>query len=183
MVLLKSTNVPLGTKAVDFSLKGIDGNMHSLSEYDDKDILVVIFMCNHCPYVKAVDGRIVQLQDRFEKQSVQFIGINPNDDNTYPDDNFENMVKRAREKGYNFPYLKDDDQSIAKKYQAQCTPDIYVYDKKRVLRYHGRIDDNWQEPEKVTTHDLEDAIQALLEGGIPSLDQHPSMGCSIKWKD
>ncbi|MCP5007710.1 MAG: thioredoxin family protein [Planctomycetes bacterium] len=183
MGLLKSINVPLGTKAVDFCLKGVDGKMHSLSDYDDKDILVVIIMCNHCPYVKAVDGRIVQLQERFRKQNVQFIGINPNDDITYPDDNFENMVNRAEEKGYNFPYLKDEDQSIAKKYQAQCTPDNYVYDKNRELCYHGRIDENWQEPEKVTTHDLADAIEALLEGKMPSPDQHPSMGCSIKWKE
>lgn len=122
MVLLKSINIPLGTKAVDFCLMGVDGEMHSLADYDDKDILVVIIMCNHCPYVQAVDVRIVQLQDRFAKQNVQFVGINPNDDVTYPDDSFENMAKRATEKGYNFPYLKDDDQSIAKSIRHNAPP-------------------------------------------------------------
>jgi peroxiredoxin len=183
MVLLKSINIPLGTKAIDFCLKGVDGNMHSLDDYKDKEVLVIVIMCNHCPYVQAVDSRLVQLQEKFAKRNVQFIGINPNDDITYPEDNFENMAKRAKEKGYNFPYLRDDDQSIARQYQAQCTPDIYVYDKERKLCYHGRVDDNWQEPDKVTSHDLNDAIEALLEGKNPSPDQHPSMGCSIKWKE
>ncbi len=183
MSLLKSINIPLGTKAVDFCLKGIDGKTHSLADYDDKDVLVIVIMCNHCPYVQAVDSRLVQLQGKFAKQNVQFIGINPNDDITYPEDNLENMVKRAKEKGYNFPYLRDDDQSIARQYQAQCTPDIYVYNKERELCYHGRMDDNWQEPDKVTSHDLNDAIEALLNGKRPSADQHPSMGCSIKWKE
>ncbi len=183
MVLLKSINVPSGTKAIGFRLKGVDGEMHSLADYDDKEVLVIVIMCNHCPYVQAVDDRLVQLQEKFAKRGVRFIGINPNDDVNYPEDNFENMVKRAKEKGYNFPYLRDEDQSIAKKYQAQCTPDIYVYDKVRALCYHGRVDDNWQEPDKVTSHDLNDAIEALLAGKKPSPNQYPSMGCSIKWKE
>jgi peroxiredoxin len=183
MTLLKSINIPLGTKAIDFCLKGVDGKIHSPADYKDKDVLVIVIMCNHCPYVQAVDSRLVQLQEKFAKRNVQFIGINPNDDIAYPEDNLENMIKRASEKGYNFPYLRDDDQSIARQYQAQCTPDIYVYDKERELCYHGRVDDNWQEPDKVTSHDLNDAIEALLNGKRPSADQHPSMGCSIKWKD
>jgi peroxiredoxin len=183
MTLLKSINIPLGTKAIDFCLKGVDGKMHSPADYKDKDVLVIVIMCNHCPYVQAVDDRLVHLQEKFAKRNVQFIGINPNDDIVYPEDNFENMIKRASEKGYNFPYLRDDDQSIARQYQAQCTPDIYVYDKERELCYHGRVDDNWQEPNKVTSHDLNDAIEALLNGKRPSADQHPSMGCSIKWKE
>jgi peroxiredoxin len=183
MALLKSINIPLGTKAIDFCLKGVDGKMHSPADYKDKDVLVIVIMCNHCPYVQAVDSRLVQLQEKFAKRNVQFIGINPNDDTSYPEDNFENMVKRASEKGYNFPYLRDDDQSVARQYQAQCTPDIYVYNKDRELCYHGRVDDNWQEPDKVTSHDLSNAIEALLEGKKPSPNQHPSMGCSIKWKE
>ncbi len=183
MALLKSINIPLGTKAIDFCLKGVDGKMHSLSDYDDKDILVIVIMCNHCPYVQAVDDRLIQLQDKFAKRNVQFVGINPNDDINYPEDNFENMVKRAKEKGYNFPYLRDDDQSIARKYQAKCTPDIYVYNKERLLSYHGRVDDNWQEPDKIKSHDLNNAIESLLEGKTPSPNQYPSMGCSIKWKE
>ena len=183
MALLKSINVRLGTKAIDFCLKGIDGETHSLAEYDDKDVLVIVIMCNHCPYVQAVDDRLVQLQEKFVERNVQLVGINPNDGVKYPEDNFEGMVKRAKEKGYNFPYLRDEDQSVVKKYQAQCTPDIYVYNKARELCYHGQIDDNWQHPEKVTSHDLSDAIEALLGGGKPSPNQYPSMGCSIKWKE
>ena len=183
MALLKSINVPLGTKAVDFRLKGIDGKMHSLADYDAKEVLVIIIMSNHCPYVHAVDDRLIQLQEKFAERNVQLIGINPNDGIKYPDDNFENMVKRAKEKGYNFPYLRDEDQAVAKKYKAQCTPDIYVYNRERELCYHGQIDDNWQHPEKVTSHDLSDAIEALLGGNKPSSDQYPSMGCSIKWKE
>ncbi len=183
MTLLKSTNIPLGTKAIDFCLKGVDGQTHSLADYDNKEVLVIVIMCNHCPYVQAVEDRLIQLQEKFIKRNVQFVGINPNDGIKYPDDNFENMVKRAKAKGYNFPYLRDEDQSIARKYQAQCTPDIYVYDKERGLCYHGQIDDNWQEQDKVTSHDLNDAIEALLAGEKPSSNQHPSMGCSIKWKE
>ncbi len=183
MALLKSINVPLGTTAIDFCLKGVDGEMHSLVDYDDKEVLVIIIMCNHCPYVQAVDDRLVQLQEKFVERNVKLVGINPNDGIKYPDDNFENMVKRAKEKGYNFPYLRDEDQSVAKKYQAQCTPDIYVYNKERELCYHGQIDDNWQHPEKVKSHDLNDAIEALLGGEKPSSSQYPSMGCSIKWKE
>ena len=106
MVLLKSINVPLGTKAIDFCLKGADGEMHSLADYDDKEVLVIVIMCNHCPYVQAVDDRLVHLQEKFAERNVQFVGINPNDGIKYPEDNFENMVKRAKEKRIQFPVFK-----------------------------------------------------------------------------
>ena len=182
MVLLHSEMVPLGTKAYAFELRGIDGEMHSLKDYSDAKVLVIIFMCNHCPYVQGVWHRLNHLQSVYGSKGVQLIGINPNASNPdYPDDNFEEMKKAPKEFGMNFPYLIDEDQGIAKKYSAICTPDIFVYDESRKLAYRGQLDDNWQHEEAVTTHDLQDAIRSLLHGDKPSEHQHPSMGCSIKW--
>ena len=150
--------------------------------YNDKDVLVIMFICNHCPYVKAVTGRLTALQEKFAGRGVQFIAINSNDPESYPEDSFENMKEFAEENNFNFPYLVDETQDIARKYDAQCTPDIYVYDKSRVLKYRGRIDDNWKEEEKVTSNELSDAIELLLEGKEIDFKQIPSIGCSIKWK-
>ena len=115
-------------------------------------------------------------------KNVQFIGINANESDNYTEDSFEKMSEYAEKWDLNFPYLRDESQEVAKKFKAQCTPDIFVYDKERKLKYHGRIDDNWQDEEKVTTHELDDAIQALLKGKDPKEEQHPTIGCSIKWK-
>ncbi len=182
MALLHSTMVPLGTPAHDFQLPGTDGQTYSLGSFADKDVLVIIFMCNHCPYVKAVLDRLIDLQNRFAERGVQLIGINPNDTVKYPDDSMENMQKLVQEKDIPFPYLQDETQSVAKTYDAVCTPDIYVYGKDRKLTYRGRIDDNWEHPEQITRRDLEDALHAILNGQTPNAEQISSMGCSIKWK-
>ncbi len=182
MVLLESQKIELGTKAKDFKLPGIDGKIYTLDSFKDKKVLVIMFICVHCPYVKAVEDRLIKLCEEFKDRGVQFVGICSNDAENYPEDSFENMKKHAQEKGYNFPYLRDESQEVAKSYGAVCTPDIYVYDENRELVYHGRIDDNWQDESKVTRRDLRDAIVALLEGRKPSKEQYPSMGCSIKWK-
>ena len=179
---VESNFLNLGSGIIDFSLKGIDGNAHLPSDYKDKDVLVIMFICNHCPYVKAVTGRLVALQEKFAGRGVQFIAINSNDPESYPEDSFENMKEFAAENNFNFPYLVDETQDIARKYDAQCTPDIYVYDKNRVLKYRGRIDDNWKEEDKVTSSELSDAIELLLEGKEIDFKQIPSIGCSIKWK-
>lgn len=183
MVVLRSEMVPLGTPAADFTLPGVDGKRYSLGSFEGKQILVVIFMCNHCPYVKATLDRMIRIQKRYQDKSVQIIGINPNDEKTYPDDSFENMKVVAKAKEIPFPYLRDETQQIARKYNAVCTPDIFVYGAERKLIYRGRIDDNWQFEEKVTTNDLTDALDAIISGKPLSLEQYPSMGCSIKWKD
>jgi peroxiredoxin len=182
MALLESTMPPLGTPAHDFSLEGIDSKTHSLKSYSEKEIIVIIFMCNHCPYVKAVLKRIIALQNEFIDRGVQFIGINSNDATRYPDDSLENMKIIAKENDFSFPYLIDPSQEVAKSYDAVCTPDLYVYGKNRKLVYRGRIDDNWEDSEKVTQQDLKLALENILSLEVITSKQIPSMGCSIKWK-
>ncbi len=175
--------VPLGTPAVDFKLPGVDGKVYSPESFSEKNILVVIFMCNHCPYVKAVLQRLIGLQKETGPQGVQLVGINSNDTERYPDDSFENMQMIAKEKGINFPYLFDDSQETARAYDAVCTPDIYVYGPERKLLYRGRIDDDWENEEKVTRRDLKEALDCIVAQQEVSDEQISSMGCSIKWKE
>ena len=182
IMLLESRKGNLNSGIVDFNLKGTDGGMYSLGDFASSKILVMVFMCNHCPYVKAVIGRLVRLQDEFSERGVRFIGINPNDETAYPEDSLENMKLFYEEWKMNFPYLRDDTQETAKAYDAVCTPDIYVYDENRLLRYRGRIDDNWKDESLVSKRELADAINNLLEGRQVGEVQNPSMGCSIKWK-
>ena len=180
MAALSSQN-NLGTDIIDFSLKGTDGNLYSPENFKDKDALVIIFQCNHCPYVKAVMERFVSFQKKYSGRKVQLIGINPNDTISYPEDSFENMKLFAEKYKLNFPYLIDETQDTARKYDAVCTPDIYVYDKERKLRYRGRLDDSWKDESKITSKDLEKAVELILAGKEIVFPQIPSMGCSIKW--
>ena len=182
MALLHSTMVPLGTAAIDFKLPGIDGVKYSLDTFVDSKVLVIIFMCNHCPYVKAVIQRLIDLQEDTLSQGVRLFGINCNDAQKYPDDSFDSMQNVAMEWGMNFSYLFDESQTVAKKYDAVCTPDIYVYGKEKKLLYRGRIDDNWENVEQVTQRDLKQAIDCIFAGQEVPAKQVPSMGCSIKWK-
>jgi peroxiredoxin len=181
-MLLNSKNSEPDSNIFDFKLKGIDEKFYSSGNFSEKKILVIIFMCNHCPYVKAVIERLVKIQDKYKNGGVQIIGINPNDTKAYPEDSFENMKLFAKNYSMNFPYLFDETQEVARKYEAVCTPDIYVYDENRKLKYRGRIDDNWKDETQVSSKDLEKAIEILLEGKEISFEQIPSMGCSIKWK-
>ena len=183
MTLLESLTLQPGLPAPDFSLRGIDGVVHRLSDYADSKVLVIVFMCNHCPYVQAVWSRLNALQEKYRHQSVQFVGINPNINNPdYAEETFELMKTYAEKYQMNFPYLEDPNQQTAKLYKAQCTPDIYVYDHDRALVYHGRVDDNWKDETKVTSRELDLALEVLVSGGVPSSEQKPSMGCSIKWR-
>ena len=183
MGLMHSTMVPLGTPAVSFELSGSDSKVYSLESFADKTVLVIIFMCNHCPYVKAVLQRLIDLQKETEYRGVQLVGINSNDAQRYPDDSLENMQIITREKGINFPYLFDYSQQTARAYNAVCTPDIYVYGLERKLIYRGRIDDDWEHEEKVTQRDLKEALDYIIAGKEIPFEQIPSMGCSIKWKE
>ncbi|MFN7684193.1 MAG: thioredoxin family protein [Oligoflexia bacterium] len=179
------TEKELGSLAPDFSLPGVDGRTYSLSSFSDARALVVVFMCNHCPYVIAVQERINDLAREYATRGVRLIGINPNDPIKYPDDSLEAMKARASEQGYVFPYLQDLTQETARAYGAVCTPDPFVFENKAgkfVLRYHGRIDDSWKEPAKVTQRELAAALDSILEGRTPQNQQHPAMGCSIKWR-
>ncbi|MEW6733856.1 MAG: thioredoxin family protein [Acidobacteriota bacterium] len=182
MALTYSKQIDLGTTAEDFSLPAVDGRVYSLKDFASAKALVVMFICNHCPYVQAVEERILQLVHEYSGRGVQFIGICANDPTDYPDDSFDNLRKRWTEKQYGFPYLVDESQEVARNFGAVCTPDIFVYDNERKLAYRGRIDDNWQRPEAVTRRELAAALDALLSGKRPSEEQHPSMGCSIKWR-
>lgn len=180
MSLLESTVTPLGAPCPDFTLPGVDGRTWSRDDFRAPALLVVV-MCNHCPYVQAVDGRINELAKDFAGRC-DVVGINPNDAEAYPEDSFEAMRSRALSLGFAFPYLRDESQAVAKAFGAVCTPDFFLYDKGRELRYRGRLDDHWKDPKGVSRRELRDAIQALLSGQPPSGFQHPSMGCSIKWR-
>ena len=182
MTLLESINLPLNTPIINFSLPAVDGKTYSPSDFDDRKILVLIFMCNHCPYVHAVINRLISIQTDYANKDVQLIGINSNDASIYTDDSFEKMKEFVSERGINFVYLHDEDQSIAKAYKAQCTPDIYMFDSERKLVYHGRIDDSWQDSTAVTKNELRDVLDAILSGNPVSENQLPTIGCSIKWK-
>ena len=166
----------------DFSLTGVDDKIYSLKDFSDKKILIVIFSCNHCPYVQAYEDRIIALQNEFEKDGVQIVAINSNDDVKYPDDSFEEMKKRAELKKFNFRNLRDETQEIAKAFGATHTPQIFLFDKNRKLKYEGKIDDNWQEPGKVKSAYLRDAILEVLNDKEVSVPETFSIGCTIKWK-
>lgn len=183
MVLLESLQVPLGSPAHSFSLPGIDGKDYSLNDLKGEKALAIVFMCNHCPYVQAVIQRLISLQKKFVDKGVVFVGVNANESDNYPEDSFEKMSEYAGKWGLNFVYLRDESRKVAKKYKAQCTPDIFVYDKDLKLAYHGRIDDNWQHEDEVKIHELNDALEALVNDKKPDEKQNPSMGCSIKWKN
>jgi peroxiredoxin len=172
----------IGQRAPDFSLPGVDGKDHSLAQYKDKKIVVVMFTCNHCPYVQAYEDRLLAIQRDYASRSVQLIAINPNDAAGYPEDSFDNMVRRAHKKHYNFPYLRDETQRTARAYGAEYTPEVFVFNSRLDLRYVGRIDDNWQNPDKARSHNLRDAIEALLAHKKIENPVTHAIGCTIKWK-
>jgi len=182
MVLLESKiSLKTGDTAPDFSLMGIDDKMHSLESYVGSKGLLVIFMCNHCPYVKAKIDAIKQIHEKF-KESIALVGINSNDSTEYPDDSFENMKKIADEKGMKFDYLVDEKQDMAKKYGAICTPDPFLFDQNRKLVFHGRIDNAMNPDDTATENTMQENIEKYLAGEKIEKDFDPSIGCSIKWK-
>ncbi len=180
MSLLESTMAPLGCPCPDFALPGVDGKMWHRDDFR-APLLLVVVMCNHCPYVQAVDGRINAMAKAFLGRC-NVAGINANDAEAYPEDSFDEMRTRARALGFVFPYLRDESQTAARAFGAACTPDFFLYDGERKLRYRGRMDDNWKDPSRVTRPELRMAIEALLSGQPVPEPQRPSMGCSIKWK-
>lgn len=172
----------IGSEAPDFELKGTDEKVYSLDSFKNNEALIVVFSCNHCPYVRAYEDRIIAIQNDF-KNKAAFVAINSNDADNYPEDSFEKMKERADEKGFNFPYLRDEDQSVAKAYDATHTPEIFLFDKNRKLAFHGKIDDNWREPEDVKQNYLREALGELLEGKQISVPETFTIGCTIKWKN
>lgn len=179
---LQNAKLKIGGKAPDFSLPGVDGKVYSLSDFKGKKILVVIFMCNHCPYVQAYIERMKAVQSDFGIKSVQIVGINSNDEINYPGDSFEKMIEFSKQRKLNFPYLRDEDQTAATAYGAQCTPECFVFDAERKLRYHGRIDDNYRDENAVKTYDLRNSINALIHNQKVPIELTQAIGCSIKWR-
>jgi peroxiredoxin len=179
---VESSTPALGSPCPDFRLPAVDGQSYARDDFARAEALVVMFICNHCPYVKAVEDRLIGLAREFEGRGVQFVGVCANDAQSYPDDAFDKLAERWRSKGYGFPYLHDESQEVARAFGAVCTPDIFVYDKERKLAYRGRIDDSWKAPDQVTRRELAAALEALLEGRPLPREQFPSLGCSIKWK-
>lgn len=183
------THTPAGERdslAPSFALPGTDGKVWRLDDFSQARALVVVFMCNHCPYVIAVQERINQLAQEYAPRGVAVVGISANDTERYPQDNLEAMKVRAKEQGYVFPYLLDETQEVARAYGAVCTPDFFVYQKSSAsfrLQYRGRLDDSWKDAQAVRRRDLALALDAILAGQPVTDSQTPSMGCSIKWKE
>ena len=184
MVKTASTMLPLGTRAPEFSLINVDGRSVSLSDFQDAPALVVIFMCNHCPFVKHLASGLADFGREYQAKGVAVVAISSNDVSKHPDDSPEQMVHEAEEQGYTFPYLYDEDQQVAKDYRAACTPDFFLFDGDQNLVYRGQFDSS--RPDSgipVTGEDLRGAVDAVLAGQPVTDDQLPSLGCNIKWKE
>lgn len=175
-------NLKLDDQAIDFTLRGTDGSLHSYVDYANRVAVAVIFTCNHCPYAQAWEDRLIQLQTDYKERGFQILAINANDATRFPADSFDEMVKRAEEKGYNFPYLIDETQEVAKAYGAERTPEVFLFGPGRVLRYHGTVDDNYRDPAAVEHHYLREAIVAVMGGYRPAFETTEPQGCTIKWK-
>lgn len=182
MELTQYQGLPLGSTAPEFSLPAVDGKTYSLTSFKDKPILVVAFWCNHCPYVQAWEDRTVAVQEDYAAKGVQIVAINANDERSYPEDDFGHMVERSKRKGYNFPYLRDESQKVAEAYGAVCTPDFFVFDAARKLRYRGKLDDS-KDPNAVKKQVMREVLDALAARKDPLVTFVPPMGCSIKWKE
>lgn len=177
---LSSQTLQKNDSAPSFRLMGTDDKFYSLDDFRSKSLLIV-FICNHCPYVKARIDDLVTLQTRFPKSDLQIIGINSNDP-SYQEEGFENMIKFSKENNFNFPYLIDDTQQIARSYGAVCTPDPFLFDLNRKLVFHGKINDAMEPEMTPQVHVMENNIKRLLDGKSIEKDFDPSIGCSIKWK-
>ena len=183
MAAVNSTMLPLGTKAPDFRLPDPAGKIVSRTDFEKSAALLVIFICNHCPYVKHIRSELAKLGRDYMPRGVAMVGISSNDVANYPADNPEKMAAEAKAAGYTFPYLYDATQEVAKAYRAACTPDIFLFDKEHRLVYRGQLDDS--RPGNgilVTGKDLRTALDAVVAGKPPASTQKPSIGCNIKWK-
>lgn len=172
----------IGDVAPDFSLKGSDGKTYSLESFPEAKALAVVFSCNHCPYVKAYEERMMDIQKDYRARGFRLVAINSNDAENYPEDSFEEMVLRAKEKGFNFPYLFDETQETARRYEATHTPHLFVFDQNLKLAYTGKIDDNWENPKAVKERYWREALDDILSGKPARNPQTHAIGCTIKWK-
>lgn len=184
MVKTASTMLPLGTRAPDFSLPNVDGSTVSLADVSNGKGLLVIFMCNHCPFVIHLRSALAEFGSEFGSKGLSIVGISSNDVATHPDDSPEKMIEEHKSAGYTFPYLYDASQGVAKAYRAACTPDFFLFDADGALAYRGQFDDSRPGNEKpVTGADLRAACDLVLAGQEVPAEQTPSIGCNIKWRD
>lgn len=181
MVLMETPICDFGKPAIDFKLRGIDGNQWTLADCVGAKGLLIMFICNHCPYVKAIQERLVRDTNELRTLGINSVAIMPNDPSDYPEDSFENMKRVATECGYQFPYLIDSTQETAKAYGAVCTPDFFGYNAELKLQYRGRLDNSGMQAKPDASRDLFEAMRQVAETGKGPKDQIPSMGCSIKW--
>ncbi|MCA9559616.1 MAG: thioredoxin family protein [Myxococcales bacterium] len=182
MARTPSTMLPLGTPAPDFNLPDVDGDLTSLDDFDGAPALLVMFICNHCPFVIHLRAALAAFGTEYGEQ-IAIVAINANDANAYPDDAPDKMADEAADAGYTFPYLFDASQEVAKAYHAACTPDFFLFDAERKLVYRGQFDDSRPGNGKpITGADLRAAVDAVLAGKAPSEEQAPSLGCNIKWR-
>ena len=172
----------IGQTAPDFDLPGVDGRNYSLADFTDAKLLIVVFSCNHCPFVIGSEDRMNALYADYEPKGVAMVAINSNETQGHPTDSFEHMVERAKAKGFQFPYVHDESQDVARAYGGLRTPHFYVFDADRKLRYTGRMDDNPRQPGEETTRELRDALDALLAGAEPPVPLTNPIGCNVKWK-
>lgn len=182
---VQSTMLPLGTKMPDFKLLGIDEKTYTNQIFNEKKGSLIMFICNHCPFVKHVNEELVNLTNEIIEKGIGVIGINSNDSSQekYAEDSIEKMKEYSNELGYSFPYVVDEDQSVAKNFTAQCTPDFFLFDNEKKLVYRGQLDGS-RPGNNIPTNgeSLRNAIEALLDNKEPISEQLPSMGCNIKWK-
>ncbi len=171
----------LGAQAPPFELPGVDGQSHALGDYAEAPALALVWSCNHCPYVRAWEGRMIAIQRDYADRGVRLVAVSSNDAESYPEDSFDEMRARARREGFNFDYLYDEDQSIARAYGPERTPEVFLFDADRRLVYHGAIDDSRDE-QAVRRHYLRDALDAVLAGEDPPVADTPPVGCSVKWR-
>jgi peroxiredoxin len=171
----------LNQPAPDFNLPGVDGKDYSLASFKNAKLLVIVFSCNHCPYVVGSEERMKKFYDDYTPKGVATVAINSNETKDHPTDSFEHMKSHAKEKGFKFAYLRDESQEIAKAYGALRTPHFYVFDQNRKLRYTGRMDDSPRTPGTEKTHELRDAVDALLAGKKPPVELTNPIGCNVKW--
>jgi peroxiredoxin len=179
---ITSNELPLGSLCPDFSLPSVDGKHYARDDFGKSKGLLIAFICNHCPYVKVVEDRLIALAKAFSETELQMVAICSNDASEYPEDAPAELFERWKHKDYGFPYLVDEEQRVAIAFKAACTPDIFLYDQARKLYYHGRIDDNWKDASKVTKEELKEAIQSLVRGEAAPTTQVNTIGCSIKWR-
>lgn len=173
--------IELGSEAPNFELPGVDGYNHALGEYGDAKVLVLVQYCNHCPYVLAWEERLMAIARDYSYEAVRIVAINSNDVANYPEDSFERMKERAEKLGFPFDYLFDEDQSLAKALGAERTPEVFLFDQQRRLRYHGAIDDS-RDDNMVSRNYLRDSLNAVLDGGDPPVAETEPVGCTVKWK-